>query len=160
MVTFTWTLDVNTVFVTGTFTNWKDHIAMQRDGHVFSTTIELERGEHHYKFIVDGDWRLSPEDPTKPDAQGNINNYIDTSNYKGLSKNVLSGSKEASTLVEPKRDKVLVSFEQFDEQAKKLPNLFTCCSYLDAKDTYSKGRNINRSVRKQSSTTIDVESVN
>jgi hypothetical protein len=39
MVTFTWTLDGNTVFVTGTFTNWTNHIAMQRDGHVFSTTI-------------------------------------------------------------------------------------------------------------------------
>lgn len=60
-----------------------------------------------------------------------------------------------------------MSFEQFDEQAKKLPNLFTCCSYLDAKgttgskvDTYSKGRNSNRSTRKQSCTTIDMESVN
>jgi hypothetical protein len=71
---------------------------------------------------VDGEWRFSPEDPTKPDAQGNINNFIDTSNYQGLSKNVMSGrmsgrisdSKETSVMIEPKRDKLLVSFEQFD----------------------------------------------
>jgi hypothetical protein len=34
-----------------------------------------------YKFIVDGEWRFSPEDPTIPDANGNINNYIDTTNF-------------------------------------------------------------------------------
>lgn len=71
-----------------------------------------------YKFIVDGEWRFSPEDPTKPDAQGNINNYIDTTNYKALSKNVESGksgaSKEVSAFVEDKKDKTLVSFQQFN----------------------------------------------
>jgi Glycogen recognition site of AMP-activated protein kinase len=34
-----------------------------------------------YKFIVDGEWRFSPEDPSIPDANGNINNYIDTTNF-------------------------------------------------------------------------------
>jgi 5'-AMP-activated protein kinase regulatory beta subunit len=36
---------------------------------------------HQYKFIVDGEWRFSPEDPSIPDANGNINNYIDTTNF-------------------------------------------------------------------------------
>jgi hypothetical protein len=30
---------------------------------------------------VDGEWRFSPEDPSIPDANGNINNYIDTTNF-------------------------------------------------------------------------------
>ena len=34
---------------------------------------------HHYKFIVDGEWRFSPDDPTAPDEHGNINNIVDTS---------------------------------------------------------------------------------
>lgn len=37
-----------------------------------------------YKFIVDGEWRFSPEDPTMPDNNGHINNYIDTTNYEPL----------------------------------------------------------------------------
>ena len=37
---------------------------------------------HQYKFIVDGEWRFSPDDPTAPDEQGNINNIIDTTNYE------------------------------------------------------------------------------
>lgn len=37
--TFTWTLGGSTVFVTGTFTNWVNHIPLQRDGHIFSTTV-------------------------------------------------------------------------------------------------------------------------
>ena len=37
---------------------------------------------HHYKFIVDGEWRFSPDDTTAPDEHGNINNIIDTTNYE------------------------------------------------------------------------------
>jgi 5'-AMP-activated protein kinase regulatory beta subunit len=37
---------------------------------------------HQYKFIVDGEWRFSPDDPTTPDEQGNINNFVDTTNYE------------------------------------------------------------------------------
>jgi hypothetical protein len=34
-----------------------------------------------YKFIVDGEWRFSPEDATMSDDNGYINNYIDTTNF-------------------------------------------------------------------------------
>lgn len=44
----------------------------------------LPRGVHQYKFIVDGEWRFSPEDPTMPDINGHINNYIDTTNFQPL----------------------------------------------------------------------------
>jgi hypothetical protein len=37
-----------------------------------------------YKFIVDGEWRFSPEDPIIPDANGNINNFIDTTNFQKM----------------------------------------------------------------------------
>lgn len=39
LTTFTWTLGGNTVFVTGTFTDWTNHVPLQRDGHIFTTTI-------------------------------------------------------------------------------------------------------------------------
>lgn len=138
------------MFVTGTFTSWTNHMPLQRDGHIFTTTIVTVTHKSgtrprrasvlpillSYKFIVDGEWRFSPEDPTKPDAQGNINNYIDTTSYKALSKNVESGksttSKEISAFMDSKRDhKALVSFNQFNENAPKLPSLFATCDYLD-----------------------------
>lgn len=37
-----------------------------------------------YKFIVDGEWRFSPEDPIIPDTNGNINNFIDTTNFQKM----------------------------------------------------------------------------
>lgn len=37
-----------------------------------------------YKFIVDGEWRFSPEDLTMSDDNGYINNYIDTTNFEPL----------------------------------------------------------------------------
>ena len=36
---------------------------------------------------MDGEWRFSPEDPSVPDANGNINNYIDTTNFYPLMEN-------------------------------------------------------------------------
>ena len=38
----------------------------------------LAPGIYHYKYIVDGEWRFSPDDDTSPDEKGNINNIIDT----------------------------------------------------------------------------------
>jgi 5'-AMP-activated protein kinase regulatory beta subunit len=38
----------------------------------------LPKGIYYYKFIVDGEWKFSPDDPHTPDENGNINNYIDT----------------------------------------------------------------------------------
>ena len=32
---------------------------------------------HYYKFIVDGEWKYNPDEPSTPDSTGNINNYID-----------------------------------------------------------------------------------
>jgi 5'-AMP-activated protein kinase regulatory beta subunit len=50
-------------------------------GNEFTLTKMLGRGVHQYKFIVDGDWRFAPDYPTMRDNQGNINNYVDTTNY-------------------------------------------------------------------------------
>lgn len=35
---------------------------------------------HYYKFIVDGEWKHNPDEATHPDASGNINNCVDTTN--------------------------------------------------------------------------------
>jgi 5'-AMP-activated protein kinase regulatory beta subunit len=43
--------------------------------------ISISINYYRYKFIVDGEWRFSPEDATMSDDNGYINNYIDTTNF-------------------------------------------------------------------------------
>ena len=51
------------VQLVGDFTHWqKSPIGMQKDDRgVWRTTVELEPGVHHYRFLVDGQWRDDPE---------------------------------------------------------------------------------------------------
>ena len=51
------------VQLVGGFTRWQEHpIQMQKSGNgVWTTTVELETGTYHYRFLVDGQWRDDPE---------------------------------------------------------------------------------------------------
>lgn len=50
------------VQLVGDFTQWKEGpINLEKEGGVWRTTVELEPGEHHYRFLVDGQWRDDPE---------------------------------------------------------------------------------------------------
>lgn len=42
----------------------------------------MPRGVHYYKYIVDGEWKENLDDPSTPDDNGNINNYVDTTTYQ------------------------------------------------------------------------------
>ena len=50
------------VQLAGDFTHWqKKAIPMEpQEGGVWQTTVELPPGTHHYRFIVDGQWRDDP----------------------------------------------------------------------------------------------------
>ena len=51
------------VQLVGDFTQWQERpINLQKgaDG-VWRTTVELSSGTHHYRFLVDGQWRDDPE---------------------------------------------------------------------------------------------------
>eukprot|EP01035_Chromulina_nebulosa_P020467 gene20467-26557_t len=50
-------------------------------GNDFTYIHNLKRGKHAYKFIVDDEWRYSPDQPTIADIEGRINNYIDISEF-------------------------------------------------------------------------------
>jgi 1,4-alpha-glucan branching enzyme len=51
------------VMLVGDFTQWqKKGIPMRKDKDgVWTASVELTPGQHHYRFIVDGDWRDDPE---------------------------------------------------------------------------------------------------
>ena len=78
---FTWEHGGHNVYLTGTFTGWERHIPMHRSGHDFVTIVKLQRKGYAFKFIVDNDWRFSPEQPVIRDPSGNINNYCDLRHF-------------------------------------------------------------------------------
>jgi 1,4-alpha-glucan branching enzyme len=52
-----------TVQLVGDFTHWKERpVNLHKEsGGVWRAKVELEPGEHHYRFLVDGEWRDDPE---------------------------------------------------------------------------------------------------
>jgi 5'-AMP-activated protein kinase regulatory beta subunit len=54
---------------------------MDKNGEEATKQLKLEKKEHQYKFIVDGDWRFAPDQKTFADHNGNINNVIDLTEH-------------------------------------------------------------------------------
>jgi len=77
-------MEVTTFFLTGSFTGWsiERKIKLVRSGHEFAAVYALPRGVHHYKFIVDDQWKYAPGQQTQSDENGNINNVLDITYYK------------------------------------------------------------------------------
>lgn len=57
------------VYITGTFTNWREHKRMHRSGNDFTYMSMLPRGKHQFKFIVDGHWRWATDIRTETDEE-------------------------------------------------------------------------------------------
>jgi hypothetical protein len=79
---FNWAHGGKSVFVTGTWNNWKDMIPLRRSEHDFTAILELPPGLHQYKFIVDGKWRHAPEQPVAADSKGNLNNCMEVKEFR------------------------------------------------------------------------------
>ena len=67
--------DAQNVILSGSFNNWNEHdLKMTKTEEGWTYTIPLSGGKHHYKFIVDGNWMLDPENPVKEyDQSSHIN---------------------------------------------------------------------------------------
>jgi hypothetical protein len=78
---FKWEHGGKHVCITGTFNNWEGHIPMHRSGNDFTYVHNLKKGKHAFKFIVDDEWRYAPDQPTIADVDGQINNFIDVSEF-------------------------------------------------------------------------------
>jgi len=55
--------DASSVQLAGDFTQWQESpIGLQKgsDG-IWRVVVQLPPGTHHYRFIVDGEWRDDPE---------------------------------------------------------------------------------------------------
>jgi 1,4-alpha-glucan branching enzyme len=64
------------VQLVGDFTHWQEQpISLKKQaGGLWQASVELPPGVHHYRFLVDGEWRDDPECSSRePNAFGSHN---------------------------------------------------------------------------------------
>ncbi|XP_019245475.1 PREDICTED: SNF1-related protein kinase regulatory subunit beta-2-like [Nicotiana attenuata] len=76
-----WTHDGKEVAVEGSWDNWKSRMPLQKSGKDFTILKVLPSGVYQYRFIVDGQWRCSPDLPCIQDEAGNAYNLLDVKDY-------------------------------------------------------------------------------
>jgi 1,4-alpha-glucan branching enzyme len=82
------------VYVAGSFNEWAEKdIRMERQEGVWTANVYVPEGTHGYKYIVDGNWMLDPQNPiVRNDGMGHENSFLaigDTFSFE------LSGFKAA-----------------------------------------------------------------
>lgn len=90
-VVIKWTGGGKDVAIAGTFNQWQK-IPMVKSEKDFVAIVDLPEGSHEYKFIVDGEWKVSKNDTTtstSPTANNNnnANNNANNNNNKVTEKN-------------------------------------------------------------------------
>ena len=67
--------DASEVVLTGSFNNWDEHqLKMKKTDSGWTKTMILPGGKHHYKYIVDGEWKIDPTNTVMEyDGDGHIN---------------------------------------------------------------------------------------
>lgn len=75
--TLTWKEGGSEVFITGSFSNWKQWFTLDKVGDSYNLRILLPKEKHYFKFIVDKQWVCSSFYQTQQDDKGNLNNIID-----------------------------------------------------------------------------------
>jgi hypothetical protein len=67
--------DAKKVILAGSFNNWNEQeLVMRKMDYGWKYVIPLSGGKHHYKFIVDGQWIVDPNNSVKEyDGNGHVN---------------------------------------------------------------------------------------
>jgi len=75
-VEFEWSGPGEKVFITGSFYEWTVKIPLNKKSNKFYAKIDLPKGRHEFKFVVNGSWKSSLRYPTITNGYGETNNYI------------------------------------------------------------------------------------
>ena len=106
---FIWTEGGCQVKLTGSFSDWKIKFGMAKDpiDNFFKCQLPLENKIYQFKFIVDNEWKCSDKYLIKEDNSGNINNFIDLTNYKEKKEQKTEREKDTEniTIKEPELNK-------------------------------------------------------
>ena len=82
MVTFSYKFNnrkPQSVLISGSFNNWIQKCPLKYDNkeRKWICKMKLKKGRYFYKYIIDGNWEINPNDNKVKDDNGNINNVID-----------------------------------------------------------------------------------
>ena len=72
---FKWEGGGQKVFISGTFSNWKP-IPMVKSHKDFVAIVNVDEGDHEYKFLVDGQWMHDSAKETVNNSVGTVNNRL------------------------------------------------------------------------------------
>ncbi|KAL7088493.1 hypothetical protein ACP275_13G129900 [Erythranthe tilingii] len=87
----TWCYGGKEVSVEGSWDDWKSRTPLQRAGKDFTLMNVLPSGVYQYRFLVDGEWRYSPDQPWEQDDSGNAYNILDLQDYVPEDTDSISG---------------------------------------------------------------------
>ena len=126
---------------------------------VATNAQKLPKGVHHYKFIVDGEWKYNPDEASTPDSTGNINNYVDNTKAgnEPTFENENFGNQDKKEMdeedkVNPGKPKQMASSVSrksslyglvLDNEAPQLPPCFESALFLNKKSQRVKSINEN-----------------
>ena len=69
--------EASIVVLTGSFNNWnQSQFIFGKEADEWICRIDLEPGKHAYKFIVDGNWLLDPDNPNTEDDDYGVKNSV------------------------------------------------------------------------------------
>mmetsp|Transcript_13672 Transcript_13672/g.49739 ORF Transcript_13672/g.49739 Transcript_13672/m.49739 type:complete len:621 (+) Transcript_13672:954-2816(+) len=68
----------------GTEGSWQNPIQVPRVDDRFVLKVQLPRGRHSFKWIVDGNWVCTPNHPMSMDSHGNWNNWLEVGAGSGV----------------------------------------------------------------------------
>ena len=118
---FIWTEGGSHVKLTGSFSDWKIKFDMAKDpnDNCFKCQLPLDNKIYQFKFIVDNDWKCSDKYPKKEDNSGNINNFIDLTDYKE-NKNKTPEKKEQRTEKEKDNENTDIKEPEINKEKNKI----------------------------------------
>jgi starch synthase len=66
------------VYVSGEFDNWKEKHSMNYNNKFgkWACTLKIKKGKYLYKYIVDGNWEINPNDLSVIGEDGFVNNIV------------------------------------------------------------------------------------
>ena len=123
---FYWDEGGNTIYITGSFCDWKEFFLMEEKSKgVFKKTIMLLPGFYQYKFKVDNNWAYSKKQPKFEDNNGNVNNFIDTTQINlETNKNEVEVEIKETTLKEKnKKDNINIKRKSSNSSLGLLNNI-------------------------------------
>ena len=90
--------DKKNVTVAGSFNNWKEReLKMNKYDTGWKLNIYLAEGTHAYKFIVDGNWMMDPEN--KNVISDGMNNFNSVITFGETTDFILNGFKDAKNVI-------------------------------------------------------------